>query len=161
MAWFRQQHLGCASARGLGLKPAQGACAGLAEDGITPTTGANALLSVLRAAGGARAVFAGHDHGNAWCCRPTAGPPSLCYGRHTGYGGYGAPRVAAQSAFQQSHGSLPQPAKLSKSGYAKAPTSSLKSTGSGAGSSRLKSGAPTSGRPKSSFGGGGFGRRRR
>ena len=68
---------------------AQGACAGLAEDGITPTTGANALLSVLRAAGGARAVFAGHDHGNAWCCRPAAGPPSLCYGRHTGYGGYG------------------------------------------------------------------------
>lgn len=88
-------------------------------------------------------------------------PPPYVGGRLAGYGGYGATRVAAQSSFQQSHGSLPQPAKLSKSGYAKAPTSSLKSTGSGAGSSRLKSGAPTSGRPKSSFGGGGFGRRRR
>jgi hypothetical protein len=66
-----------------------GACAGLADDGITPTTGANDLMRVLRVAGGARAVFTGHDHGNAWCCRPAAGPPSLCFGRHTGYGGYG------------------------------------------------------------------------
>jgi hypothetical protein len=88
-------------------------------------------------------------------------PPPYVGGTLAGYGGYGATRVAAQSSFQQSHGSLPQPAKLSQSGYAKAPSSSLKSTGSGAGSSRLRSGTATSPRPKSSFGGGGFGRRRR
>lgn len=64
-----------------------GACSGLADDGITPTTGENDLLAVLRAAGGARAVFTGHDHGNAWCCAFQA--LHLCFGRHTGYGGYG------------------------------------------------------------------------
>jgi hypothetical protein len=37
----------------------------------------------------ARAVFVGHDHGNDWCCRATIEWPSLCYGKHTGFGGYG------------------------------------------------------------------------
>ena len=32
-------------------------------------------------------VFVGHDHGNDWCC-PHSGM-MVCYGRHTGYGGYG------------------------------------------------------------------------
>ena len=71
---------------------APGACSGLADDGITPTVGENDLVAVLRAAGGARAVFTGHDHGNAWCCAlggGAAAPLHLCYGRHTGYGGYG------------------------------------------------------------------------
>ena len=63
------------------------ACEGLADDGVTPTLGPNALLAALAAARGARAVSVGHDHGNAWCC-PRAGL-ALCYGRHTGYGGYG------------------------------------------------------------------------
>lgn len=38
---------------------------------------------------GIRAAFVGHDHGNDWCCRAGSGWPSLCYGKHTGYGGYG------------------------------------------------------------------------
>jgi hypothetical protein len=41
---------------------------------------------------GVRAVFVGHDHDNSWCCVPkdeAATLPALCYGRHTGYGGYG------------------------------------------------------------------------
>ena len=62
-------------------------CVGMADDGITPTVGANALFATLAATGAARAVFVGHDHGNAWCC-PLSGV-QLCYGRHTGYGGYG------------------------------------------------------------------------
>ncbi|KAI9363920.1 Metallo-dependent phosphatase-like protein [Zopfochytrium polystomum] len=33
------------------------------------------------------AVFSGHDHGTSWCC-PLAGV-EVCFGRHTGYGGYG------------------------------------------------------------------------
>ena len=46
------------------------------------------------AAAGVRAVFVGHDHRNSWCCIPKTRSDhfdmaSLCYGRHTGYGGYG------------------------------------------------------------------------
>ena len=66
---------------------APGACSGFADDGISPTTGENDLLQVLRAVGSVRAVFTGHDHGNAWCCAYEA--LHLCFGRHTGYGGYG------------------------------------------------------------------------
>ena len=64
-----------------------GACVGMADDGITPTVGENDLITVLQKAGGARGVFVGHDHGNAWCCSFKS--LSLCFGRHTGYGGYG------------------------------------------------------------------------
>ena len=65
-------------------------CQGMAEDGITPTVGPNALLATLLATAGsaARAISVGHDHGNANCC-PYKGL-SLCFGRHTGYGGYGS-----------------------------------------------------------------------
>jgi len=35
-------------------------------------------------------VSVGHDHGNAYCCPYSRGSQlSLCFGRHTGYGGYG------------------------------------------------------------------------
>lgn len=32
-------------------------------------------------------AFAGHDHGNDWCCEEDG--VSFCFARHTGYGGYG------------------------------------------------------------------------
>ena len=46
------------------------------------------------AAAGIHAVFVGHDHRNSWCCVPKTRTEklntlALCYGRHTGYGGYG------------------------------------------------------------------------
>jgi hypothetical protein len=41
------------------------------------------------ASAGVKAIFVGHDHRNSWCCVSTSSIPSLCYGRHTGYGGYG------------------------------------------------------------------------
>jgi hypothetical protein len=44
------------------------------------------------AAAGVRAVFVGHNHRNSYCCVPrqeNLGQPALCYGRQTGYGGYG------------------------------------------------------------------------
>jgi hypothetical protein len=88
-------------------------------------------------------------------------PPPYMGGAMTGFGGTGATPAAAAQSYTQQHGKAPQATKLSQSGYAKAPSSSLKSTGSGAGSSRLKQ--PTSSpikAPKRSFGGGGFGRRR-
>lgn len=62
-------------------------CVGMMSDGITPTVGQNNLIQVLSNTGTARGVFTGHDHGNAWCCPFLS--LSLCYGRHTGYGGYG------------------------------------------------------------------------
>jgi hypothetical protein len=62
-------------------------CDGMNEDGITPTIGLNNLLQVLLNSGTSRGVFTGHDHGNAWCCPYYT--TSLCYGRHSGYGGYG------------------------------------------------------------------------
>lgn len=88
-------------------------------------------------------------------------PPPYAGGAMSGFGGTGATPSAAAQSYTQQHGKAPQATKLSQSGYAKAPSSSLKSTGAGAGSSRLKQ--PTTSRPikapKRSFGGG-FGRRR-
>jgi hypothetical protein len=50
-----------------------------------------AMTSLFRA--GVKAVFVGHDHENSWCCVPKrpqlVQQPALCYGRHTGEGGYG------------------------------------------------------------------------
>lgn len=56
--------------------------------GHPATSFADALLTVE----GLHSVHAGHDHGNDWCApaRDKAGAkPFLCFGRHTGYGGYG------------------------------------------------------------------------
>lgn len=47
--------------------------------------------------GGLHSVYVGHDHGNAWCALwPRGGGdehagagPVLCFGKHSGYGGYG------------------------------------------------------------------------
>ena len=45
------------------------------------------LLKVIASFGNTKAVFVGHDHGNDWCC--PFSEMLVCYGRHTGYGGYG------------------------------------------------------------------------
>lgn len=66
------------------------------ETPCTFSVGDGTALSVTStlAAAGVRAVFVGHDHRNSWCCVPKTRSSrfdmaSLCYGRHTGYGGYG------------------------------------------------------------------------
>ena len=41
---------------------------------------------LLNALANTRAVFVGHDHGNAWCCNHSQ--MLMCYGRHSGYNGY-------------------------------------------------------------------------
>ena len=41
---------------------------------------------------GIKAIFSGHDHRNSYCCIPKDRQThslAMCYGRHTGYGGYG------------------------------------------------------------------------
>ena len=88
-------------------------------------------------------------------------PPPYMAGGMSGVGGAGLSRQAAASSYTQQHGKAPQATRLSSSGYAKAPSSSMKATGSGAGSTRLKSPGASTGPAKRSFGGGGFGRRRR
>lgn len=80
----------------------------------------------------------------------------------TGVGGMGATRSLAAEGYAQKHGTPPQSTRLAQSGYSKMPSaSSLKASGSGAGSSRLsgEKAKPTS-RPKARPFGGGFGRRR-
>jgi hypothetical protein len=66
------------------------------EDTETPSTFSGRTSSPMQdlAAAGIHAVFVGHDHRNSWCCVPRTKTEKLntlaiCYGRHTGYGGYG------------------------------------------------------------------------
>lgn len=66
-------------------------CWGTQEE-PTSAAGIETMASSLFHAG-VKAVFVGHDHGNSWCCVPKRAElvqqPALCYGRHTGQGGYG------------------------------------------------------------------------
>lgn len=88
-------------------------------------------------------------------------PPPYSRGVMGGFGGTGRTLTDAQASYTQRHGTPPQPTKLSKSGYSKMPSAdSLRSSGQGAGGSRLKS-SPTTKRSKPMGGFGGFGGRRR
>lgn len=61
-----------------------------------------AFMRAISRTEGLVAVFSGHDHGDTWCYKWGAGSPplpglkvtpvndvTLCFGQHTGYGGYG------------------------------------------------------------------------
>jgi len=59
------------------------------------------FVTALAQAEGLHSVYSGHDHGDSWCANwPADGTvgsdagdatrPHLCFGKHTGYGGYGA-----------------------------------------------------------------------
>lgn len=66
-----------------------GRCFGDHDDGITPTVINNGLFGALEAAPEVHAVFSGHDHCNDFCCSfGSTRAVSLCFGRHTGAGGY-------------------------------------------------------------------------
>ncbi|KAL5335048.1 Metallo-dependent phosphatase-like protein [Aspergillus crustosus] len=68
------------------------------------------FMSALSSTEGMLATFSGHDHDNDWCFKwrsPGTGSSSaglnVCYGRHTGYGGYGdLPRGARQIMLKHS-----------------------------------------------------------
>ncbi|WP_218081009.1 hypothetical protein [Anthocerotibacter panamensis] len=88
-------------------------------------------------------------------------PPVYSSGGLLGYGGYGSTPASANRSYQQRYGTLPQPSRLSSSGSIfsrrSTPSDSLRSTGSGAGSSRLGSssqGSSRFGSGRSLFGGG-------
>ncbi|KAK3984013.1 hypothetical protein QBC44DRAFT_253870 [Cladorrhinum sp. PSN332] len=46
------------------------------------------FMEALAETRGLMAVFFGHDHGDTWC-KKWANGVNLCFGQHTGYGGYG------------------------------------------------------------------------
>lgn len=78
---------------------AQGYCADGVNNGTCDYGGQD--LPFMRAAAnipGVLAVFSGHDHGDTWCAKWDALLPdmwvqgngiNLCFGQHSGYGGYG------------------------------------------------------------------------
>ena len=66
----------------------QGKCFGTSDDGITPTISNTGLFKALEAAPEVEAVFVGHDHCNDWCCEFGERAVDLCFGRHSGWGGY-------------------------------------------------------------------------
>jgi hypothetical protein len=81
---------------------AQGWCAdGVTNDGSCEYGGQDGpFMAALAGVPGLVAVFSGHDHGDTWCWRwdsllpnmTVAGPArgvNLCFGQHSGYGGYG------------------------------------------------------------------------
>ena len=63
-------------------------CFGDHVDGITPTVANHGLFAALEAAPEIEAVFVGHDHCNDFCCQWGARAIDLCFGRHSGAGGY-------------------------------------------------------------------------
>lgn len=68
-------------------------CVGMNENGgVTPVVSDGGLFKALNTAR-IRATFVGHDHGNDWCCPSIddakPGRFWMCFGRHSGYGGYG------------------------------------------------------------------------
>ena len=64
-------------------------CFGDKDEDIGPTDTNAGLFDAIQAAPEVRAVFSGHQHCNDFCCRFGAERAvSLCYGRHSGAGGY-------------------------------------------------------------------------
>ncbi|CAG8885886.1 unnamed protein product [Penicillium egyptiacum] len=72
------------------------------QQGYDPDSGYHAqdfpFINALLNTTGLAATFSGHDHDNDWCFKwdgklsdlnVTGNGLSMCYGRHTGYGGYG------------------------------------------------------------------------
>jgi hypothetical protein len=63
-------------------------CQGFTEDGVGGLDNDAGIVEALSDAANVHFLAVGHNHGNDYCCRHT---PSLhlCFGRHSGYGGYG------------------------------------------------------------------------
>eukprot|EP01100_Stratorugosa_tubuloviscum_P000017 TRINITY_DN1001_c0_g1_i1.p1 TRINITY_DN1001_c0_g1~~TRINITY_DN1001_c0_g1_i1.p1 ORF type:complete len:403 (-),score=164.10 TRINITY_DN1001_c0_g1_i1:85-1293(-) len=62
-------------------------CFGMDDDGVFTVNYDSHLLNAFQKNADVLGLFVGHDHGNNWCCEKQ--DVQLCYGRHTGYGGYG------------------------------------------------------------------------
>ena len=63
------------------------ACSGLNEDSITPLDSDPGILKYL-SEHQVQFLAVGHDHGNGYCCPSKNHFIHVCFGRHSGYGGY-------------------------------------------------------------------------
>jgi hypothetical protein len=63
------------------------------DGGIDPVSYDPGILDFLLSDGAVHLLAVGHNHGNSYCCpaaqRNETLPLTLCFGRHSGYGGYG------------------------------------------------------------------------
>jgi len=66
-------------------------CGGHFGEGVSPVASDSGLFEALEEDGNVHFLSVGHDHGNDYCC-PANGDTnsvlSLCFGRHSGHGGY-------------------------------------------------------------------------
>jgi predicted MPP superfamily phosphohydrolase len=62
-------------------------CIGYKNDSIAQQSENHGMFDAMKKSEDVKAVFVGHNHGNDFCCMKEG--VYLCYGRHTGYGGYG------------------------------------------------------------------------
>ena len=61
------------------------------DGGIDPVDEDPGIVDYLSKDGQVHFLAVGHNHGNSYCCRTSSGGVlSLCFGRHSGYGGYGS-----------------------------------------------------------------------
>lgn len=66
-------------------------CRGLRGEGIAPIHKDPGLVEALYADGNVHFLAVGHNHGNDFCCNyQNNNTFHVCFGRHTGYGGYGS-----------------------------------------------------------------------
>ena len=73
-------------------------CQGLHDDPVDSIEKDPGIIRLLQEAGNVLWLGVGHDHGNDYCCKVNGSSSSssssrrdthLCFGRHSGYGGYG------------------------------------------------------------------------
>lgn len=64
-------------------------CRGFTEDGVGGLVHDAGVAAALAEAGNVLFLAVGHNHGNDYCCRHANTTLRLCFGRHSGYGGYG------------------------------------------------------------------------
>jgi predicted MPP superfamily phosphohydrolase len=70
-------------------------CQGMKEDGVSTIEKDPGVVETLDLDGQVHFLAVGHNHGNDYCCSfqqdaTTRGNMHVCYGRHSGYGGYGS-----------------------------------------------------------------------
>ena len=64
-------------------------CHGYQGEGIMPLEEDAGILQTLSQLGNFGFLGVGHNHGNDYCCHYLNTTLQMCYGRHSGYGGYG------------------------------------------------------------------------
>ena len=77
----------------------QGYCADGTNDGTCAYGGGDVpFMEAITSTPGLMALFSGHDHGDTWCYKWNSTLPgmsvtgngiNMCFGQHSGYGGYG------------------------------------------------------------------------